>query len=66
MPHEGDFLMLSDWPVADAALDFPEEEKAMELIMDAIPGRARPPRRDERAPLQKGAAHRLHPGAGRL
>ena len=36
LPHEGDFLMLSDWPVADAALDFPEEEKAMELIMDAI------------------------------
>ena len=32
LPHEGDFLMLSDWPVADAALDFPEEEKAMELI----------------------------------
>ena len=30
--------MLSDWPVADAALDFPEEEKAMELIMDAIRG----------------------------
>ncbi len=30
------------------------------------PGRARPPRRDERAPLQKGAAHRLHPGAGCL
>ena len=38
LPHEGDFLMLSDWPVADAALDFPEEEKAMELIMDAIRG----------------------------
>ena len=43
LPHEGDFLMLSDWPVADAALDFPEEEKAMELIMDAIRGRAHPP-----------------------
>ena len=38
LPHEGDYLMLSDWPVADAALDFPEEEKAMELIMDGIRG----------------------------
>ena len=28
--------MLSDWPQADPALSFPEEEKAMELIMDAI------------------------------
>ncbi len=28
--------MLSDWPQADPALDFPAEEKAMELIMDAI------------------------------
>ena len=36
LPHEGDFLMLSDWPQADPALSFPEEEKAMELIMDAI------------------------------
>jgi len=36
LPHEGDFLMLSDWPVADEKLNFPEEEKAMELIMDAI------------------------------
>ena len=31
-----DFLMLSSWPQANPALDFPEEEKAMELIMDAI------------------------------
>ena len=36
LPHEGDFLMLSDWPVADEKLNFPEEEKAMELVMDAI------------------------------
>ena len=36
LPHEGDFLMLSDWPKADAALNFAEEEQAMELIMDAI------------------------------
>jgi valyl-tRNA synthetase len=36
LPHEGNFLMLSDWPQADPALSFPEEEKAMELVMDAI------------------------------
>jgi valyl-tRNA synthetase len=36
LPHEGDFLMLQQWPVHHASLDFPEEEKAMELIMDAI------------------------------
>ncbi|MGE4276646.1 MAG: valine--tRNA ligase [Lawsonibacter sp.] len=31
-----DFLMLSDWPKADEKLSFPEEEQAMELVMDAI------------------------------
>ncbi len=36
LPHEGDYLMLQQWPEHHAALDFPEEEKAMELIMDAI------------------------------
>ena len=36
LPHEGDFLMLSDWPQAKAELSFPEEEQAMERIMDAI------------------------------
>ena len=41
LPHEdgveeGSFLMLQSWPVADEALNFPQEEKAMELIMDAI------------------------------
>ena len=32
----GDYLMLQQWPEHHANLDFPEEEKAMELIMDAI------------------------------
>ena len=36
LPHEGDFLMLQSWPEYDAALNFPEEERAMELVMDAI------------------------------
>ncbi len=30
--------MLQQWPEHHAGLDFPEEEKAMELIMDAIRG----------------------------
>ena len=38
LPHEGDYLMLQQWPEHRAGLDFPEEEKAMELIMDAIRG----------------------------
>ena len=41
LPHSGDvedgsFLMLQSWPVASGEMDFPAEEKAMELIMDAI------------------------------
>ena len=38
LPHEGDYLMLQQWPEHRAGLDFPQEEKAMELIMDAIRG----------------------------
>ena len=38
LPHEGDYLMLQQWPEHHVNLDFPEEEKAMELIMDAIRG----------------------------
>ena len=41
LPHEdgveeGSFLMLQSWPVASEEMNFPQEEKAMELIMDAI------------------------------
>ena len=36
LPHEGDYLMLQQWPEHHVELDFPEEEKAMEMIMDAI------------------------------
>ncbi|MFQ7854648.1 MAG: valine--tRNA ligase [Flavonifractor plautii] len=38
LPHSGDYLMLQQWPQHRAELDFPEEEKVMELIMDAIRG----------------------------
>ena len=36
LPHEGDFLMMQNWPAANDAMSFPAEEKAMELVMDAI------------------------------
>ncbi len=36
LPHEGETLMRTAWPVADPALDFPAEEKEMERIMEAI------------------------------
>ncbi len=36
LPHKGDFLMLQDWPTVDQALDFPQEEKSMETIMEAV------------------------------
>ncbi len=41
LPHgeevkDGSFLMLQEWPVTADAMNFPAEEKAMELIMDAI------------------------------
>ena len=36
LPHEGDYLMLQQWPEHRADLEFPKEEKAMELVMDAI------------------------------
>ena len=36
LPHEGQSIMIAPWPVYDPALVFPEEEKGMERIMDAI------------------------------
>ena len=38
LPHEGDSLMISQWPVYDESLCFPEQEKEMERIMEAIRG----------------------------
>lgn len=36
IPHEGDTLICSDWPVAREELNFAAEEKEMESIMEAI------------------------------
>ena len=36
LPHTGDFLMTSAWPKYQESLSFPEEEAAMEAVMDTI------------------------------
>ena len=36
LPHDGPSIMVSEWPKADPALNFPAEEQAMEEIMAAI------------------------------
>ena len=34
LPHEGDFLMLQKWPEEKAELNFPAEEKAVDLLIE--------------------------------
>ena len=36
LPHQGETLMKSDWPVYQESLNFPAEEREMERIMEAI------------------------------
>ena len=36
LPHEGESIMISPWPVFDPALDFPTEEAEMQRIITAI------------------------------
>ncbi len=36
LPHDGESIMISEWPVYDEALSFPAEENAMERVMTAI------------------------------
>ncbi|MEA5135627.1 MAG: valine--tRNA ligase [Candidatus Fimivivens sp.] len=36
LPHEGESLMVSQWPQYDPALDFAEEAASFEMVMDAI------------------------------
>ena len=59
LPHEsgvkdGDFLMLQSWPTVSDKLDFPQEEKSMELIMEAI-GAVRTRRSEMNVPPSKKA-----------
>ena len=54
LPHEGDFLMLQSWPEYSEQFCFDQEERAMELVMDAIKAiRAR--RSDMNVPPSKKA-----------
>ena len=36
LPHDGESVMISEWPKYDEALSFPAEEAAMERVMTAI------------------------------
>ncbi len=36
LPHEGESIVISDWPKADSSLDFPKEADEMEMIMNAV------------------------------
>ncbi|MBE6631661.1 MAG: valine--tRNA ligase [Ruminococcaceae bacterium] len=36
LPHEGDSIMVSDWPIYSDALNFPEEEKQMSKLIASI------------------------------
>ncbi len=36
LPHEGESIVISDWPKASNALSFPEEASQMEMIMNAV------------------------------
>ena len=38
LPHEGESIMISPWPVYDPALDFADESRAFEQIIRAIRG----------------------------
>ncbi len=38
LPHEGETLMCSQWPTASDAMNYPDEERGMERIMEAIRG----------------------------
>ena len=36
LPHDGESIMISQWPEYDEKLNFPQDEESMELIMQAI------------------------------
>ncbi len=36
LPHEGESIVISDWPKADSAFSFPKEADEMEMIMNAV------------------------------
>ena len=69
LPHEEQFIMTSRWPEYRADLTFPEEEAAMEAVMDTIKAiRARraemnvPPSRKAEVLIVTATPGRLRPG----
>ena len=36
LPHEGETIMLSQWPTYSEAMNFPQEEAQMEMLMESI------------------------------
>ena len=36
LPHEGESIMISEWPEYDEKLNFPKDVESMELIMQSI------------------------------
>ena len=54
LPHEGDYLITAKWPEHRADLCFPEEERAMEIVMEAI-GAVRTRRAEMNVPPSKRA-----------
>lgn len=66
LPHEEQFIMTSRWPEYRADLAFPEEEAAMEAVMDTIKAIRGPPGGDERAPFPEGGGADRHRHPGRL
>ncbi len=36
LPHDGESIVISDWPKADSSLSFPTEAEEMEMIMNAV------------------------------
>ncbi len=64
LPHEGDYLMLQQWPRAPGRAGLPRGGEGHGADHGRHPGRAHPPGRDERAPLQKGAASPSPPWSG--
>ena len=65
LPHAADnqvkFLMLQSWPQAQAGLAFPQEEKAVEMLMEAV--KAVRARRSEMNVPPSKKAHLCHPGS---
>ena len=61
LPHEGESIMVSQWPEYDAALSFAEERQELRRVMDAIRGV-----RNRRSEMNVPPSRRAHLSAVRL